>query len=185
MAKQFVEDPAGRQRLAFEEVTDERGTEVLLVEDWVEPGGDVPPHVHPHQEERFLVLDGEVTFTVGRRRRRARSGQTVVVPPGTRHAFRNAGTETAHMRVRPARDLQGFLEETARLGREGHIARLGPLRVPGRPSSVPAVARLLRRYRENTVILMPPPLVQRLMLDPLARLAERRPAAPPRSAPDA
>ena len=175
MTQQLVEDPVGRQRLSFTLVEDENGTDVLLVEDWVEPGGDVPPHVHPEQEERFLLLSGEMEFTLGRERRRLGPGQSVVVPPGTRHAFRNVGSGEAHMRVRvrPALDLQEFLEATAALGREGHIARLGPLRVPRRPSSIPRVARMLRRHRDNTVILMPPPLVQRLALDPLARLTER------------
>jgi quercetin dioxygenase-like cupin family protein len=175
MSKVFVEDPVGRQRLSFEQVEDENGTEVLLVEDWVGPGGDVPPHVHPEQEERFLILTGEIEFIVGRERRRLGPGQTIVVPPGKRHAFRNVGAGETHMRVRvrPARDLQEFLEASAALGREGHIARFGPLRVPKRPSSVVRVAQMLRRHRENTVILMPPPLVQRVALDPLARLAER------------
>jgi quercetin dioxygenase-like cupin family protein len=176
MARELIEDPVGRQRLRFERVHDENGTDVLLIEDWVDPGGGVPPHIHPDQEERFLVLEGEVTFTLGRSKRRAGPGQTVVVPPNTRHAFQNSGSETAHMRVRarPSHDLEDFLTETAALGREGHIGRLGQLRFPRRPSSVPRLASFLRRYRAHTVILMPPPLVQRVAMDPLARLAERR-----------
>ena len=176
LTRQTVEDPVGRQRLSFEAVEDENGTEVLLVEDWVEPGGDVPPHLHPEQEERFLVLEGEVTFTIGREKKRLLAGGTAIVPPGTRHAFRNTGDTTAHMRVRvrPARDLEDFLSDTAALGRDGYMTRLGRLRLPKRPGGLVKMAQLARRYRENTVILTPPLLVQRILGDPIARLAERR-----------
>ena len=172
-----IEDSVGRQRLTFERITDERGTDVLLVEDWVEPGGDVPPHLHPEQEERFLVLDGQVEFTLGREKRVVGPGGTVVVPPKTRHAFRNTGTETAHMRVRvrPARDLEAFLTDTAALGSEGYMTRVGTLRLPRRPGGMLKMAQLALRYRENTVILMPPLFVQRLLGDPLARLADAKP----------
>jgi quercetin dioxygenase-like cupin family protein len=171
-----VEDPVGRQRLAFEQVEDEHGDQVLLVEVWVDPGGDVPPHIHPHVEERFLVLDGEVTFTAGRGKRRATAGETVVVPKGTRHAFRNTGTTEAHMRVRvrPPGDLEEYLTAVAALGSEGHVARLGPLRVPRGLAGIVRSAEVLRRGREHTLVLMPPPVVQRLLMDPLARRAAKR-----------
>jgi hypothetical protein len=71
----------------------------------------------------------------------------------------------------PAADLESFLTETARLAREGHIMRIGPLRGPGSLRGLPQVARLLRDHRENTVILNPPPFVQRLLLDRLANRA--------------
>jgi hypothetical protein len=72
----------------------------------------------------------------------------------------------------PPADLESFLTETARLARAGHIMRIGPLRGPGSLRGLPEVARLLRDHRENTVILNPPPLVQRLVLDRLAKRAE-------------
>jgi hypothetical protein len=73
----------------------------------------------------------------------------------------------------PAADLREFLETTAQLGREGHIRRIGPLRGPGGIRGLPRLAAMLERHSENTVILMPPPLVQRLALFPLARFADR------------
>jgi hypothetical protein len=33
---------------------------------------------------------------------------------------------------------------------------------------------MLRHYRDDVLILRPPPIVQRLLLDPLARVGERR-----------
>jgi quercetin dioxygenase-like cupin family protein len=164
------DDPIGRQRLAFER-SSEGGTEVLLVETWVDPGGGVPPHIHPTFAEVFEVFDGEVTFTAGRKKVVKRAGESITVPPGTRHAYANRGNATAHMRctAKPPMDLEEFLVTTARLGREGHIFRLGPVRGPRTLRGLPEVAGMLKRHRENTVILNPPPLVQRLVLDRIAR----------------
>jgi quercetin dioxygenase-like cupin family protein len=175
MTQQSVEDPVGRQRLAFTRGRDEDGTETVLVECWVDPGGGVPPHIHPHQTEIFDVVEGEMTFTAGRGKKRVPAGDSITVPPGTRHAYENKSDATAYMRctARPAADLEDFLTTTARLAREGHVRRIGPLRGPGSLRGLPQVAALLKDHRENTLILMPPPLVQRIFFDPLARFAKR------------
>ena len=176
MADAETYDPIARARYSFRTETGTDGTEIQHVEAWVEPGGGVPPHIHPNYEERFEVLEGEMTFTVGREKRRAGAGEVAVVPPGTRHAFANRSARTAHMRVRarPASDLREFLEDIAALGRAGYIARLGPLQLPRTPRAALQLSLLLREYRPQTLILMPPPLLQRLLMNPLARLAERR-----------
>ncbi|HUK97528.1 MAG TPA: cupin domain-containing protein [Gaiellaceae bacterium] len=57
----------------------------------------VDPHTHDDHTDSFLVLDGEVEFTVGDETIRAGPGTLVAAPPGSRHGFRSAG--------RPARVL--------------------------------------------------------------------------------
>jgi quercetin dioxygenase-like cupin family protein len=117
--QQLVEDPVLRQRYRFERTTDPDGGEVLRVELWVDPGGGVTPHVHPTMEERFEVLSGQPRFLAGRSWRVAPPGETVVVPPGVRHAYRNGGDGVAHIvcEARPPQSLQQFLEEAAALNR--------------------------------------------------------------------
>src|SRR3984893_12650616 len=89
---EFTEDPVLRMRSRFWRTAD--GTaEVLHVETWVDPGGGVTPHVHPAMEERFEVLEGRPEFLKERSWKEARHGDTVLVPPGTRHAFRNRSGE--------------------------------------------------------------------------------------------
>ena len=167
----ITDDPLGRQRLAFEWESDE----VLHVLAWVRPGGGVPPHIHPHQDELFMVLEGEVRFTLGRRKELRVAGESILVPAGVRHAYRNTGPTLARMRTRvtPGLDLQEFLETVARLGRERHLVRVGRLRAPGGLRSLPHVAAMMQKHRANTRILNPPPLFQRLLLDPLASRAAR------------
>lgn len=176
MTQQVIEDPLGRQRFSFSRTTDEDGGEVLLVEFWVEPGGGVPPHIHPSVEERFKVHSGHPSFLAGRKWKTAGPGETVVVPAGVRHAYRNRGNETAHVvcEARPPSTLQEFLEETAALARAGKLMRPG---FPKGPRALLEAAAMVHRHRDMVVLLfptMPPPPVQRLLLPPLARLAERR-----------
>jgi quercetin dioxygenase-like cupin family protein len=168
MAQSLVEDPVRRQRYRFS-----RQGEVLRAEVWADPGGDVPAHFHPIQEERFEVLAGEVRFRVGRRAERAGPGSRVVAPPGVRHSFKNTGGTEAHLlvEVEPALGLQQFLEEAATLARAGKYTRHG---MPKGLGAALELAELIDRHREVTVMAFPPPAVQRVMISPLARLERRR-----------
>ncbi len=144
---------------------------------WVEPGGGVPPHVHPRMEERFTVVEGRMEFLAGRRWARADAGETVVVPPGTRHAYRNGGDVVAYTRcvaTPPDPGLEGFLTEAAALGRAGRMTRSG---VPKGIKGLLAGAVLIDHYRKMVVMgfpPLPPPAIQRVVIPPLARFAERR-----------
>jgi quercetin dioxygenase-like cupin family protein len=176
-------DPVLRQRLRFRRTLDPDGGEVLDVEAWVDPGGGVTPHVHPAMEERFEVLSGRPSFLSGRTWRTAVPGDTVVVPPGLRHAYRNRSDETVHMvcHVRPPSTLQEFLESVAALGRAGKLTTAA---VPSSFGALLEAAALAQRHAEMVTLLfppMPPPRFQRLLLPVLARLGEhlRRDAAHP------
>jgi quercetin dioxygenase-like cupin family protein len=174
MSERVVEDPVLRQRYVFRRVAAQEGAEVLQVEIWADPGGGVVPHIHPNFEESFEVFSGEVTFTVGREKRKATAGDKVVVPPGTRHNYKNTGRGEAHLQAEarpPLPDLQRFLEDAAALGRAGKYTRQA---LPKSFSGLLQLAVMARHYRDSTLILMPPPFVQRLLLYPLASLGERR-----------
>jgi quercetin dioxygenase-like cupin family protein len=176
VAQDMVEDPALRQRLRFSRTRDEDGGEVLNVEMWVEPGGGVPPHIHPAMEERFDVLAGRPSFLAGKEWRTAAPGETVVAPPGVRHAYRNTGDEAAHVvcHARPPSSLQEFLEDAAALGRAGKLTHRG---LPKSFGALLQAAVMVHHYRDMVVLgfpPLPPPAIQRLVIPPLARLGERR-----------
>jgi quercetin dioxygenase-like cupin family protein len=172
----WTHDPVARQRYRFRRETNEDGGEVLHVEGWVDPGGAVPPHVHPAHEERFHVIEGELEITAGRKKVRTGPGESVVAPVGIRHAFRNRGSVPAHMRVEvePPMELQESIEDFAALGREGYMTRVGPAVFPKGLGGLIRAAMLLERYRDTTLVLSPPRFVQRLLIPRLARLGERR-----------
>jgi quercetin dioxygenase-like cupin family protein len=174
----MIEDPVLRQRYSFETGTDDDGGEVLHVEIWVDPGGGVTPHVHPAMEERFHVLAGRPSFLAGRQWREAAPGDTVVVPAGLRHAYRNESGEVAHLRcaARPPSTLREFLEEVAALSQSGMISRHG---LPKSPRALVRAIAMAERHREMAVLgfpPMPPAFVQRLLFPPLARLGRGRTA---------
>jgi quercetin dioxygenase-like cupin family protein len=175
MGDEPITDPVLRQRLSFRRRSDEQG-EVLEVDTWVEPGGGVTPHVHPAMEERFTVLEGRASFLAGREWSEASAGETVVVPAGTRHAYRNDSDESAHIvcEARPPSTLQEFLTDTVAMSRAGKITRRG---IPRGLDGLLAGAALAHGYRDMVVLgfpPLPPAPVQRLLFPPLARLAERR-----------
>ena len=141
----------------------------LVVDVWLEPGGGLPPHHHPRQEERWSVVEGVAGFRSGEHERlvRPEDGE-VVVPRNTVHGISSASEEIAHLRCRasPALRLQQFLEESAEAAREGMFTR------GGRPRGLKGArwaAGFVKRYRDETVFASPPPFVQNLLVAVLAR----------------
>jgi quercetin dioxygenase-like cupin family protein len=163
-----IVDPVRRQRIAFSPQGD-----VLRADVWTEPGGDVPPHYHPSQTERFDLVSGEVEFNVGGTRRRPKPGERLTAEPGVVHAFKNVGSTEALVRIEaePALSLQAFLEEAAALARAGKYSQRG---VPRGLRAAAELADLMERYADVTVMASPPRAVQRLLLAPLARFAPDR-----------
>jgi quercetin dioxygenase-like cupin family protein len=177
MESQIVEDPVFRHRLRFTYGTEPDGQAAVYVEMWIEPGGGVPPHVHPAMTERFSVLDGRAEFLAGRSWTGAGPGETVVVPAGTRHAYRNRGVVVAHVRcvaTPPDPALEGFLTDAAAMARAGRLTKQG---VPKGVTGMLQAAVMLDAYGAMVELGFPPappPAIRRLLVPPLARLAGRR-----------
>jgi quercetin dioxygenase-like cupin family protein len=175
VAERVVEDPVLAQRYIFRRIAADAG-EVLQVDTWVEPGGGVVvPHLHPAFEERFNVLEGEVTFLVGRKRVLAGPGEKAIVAPGVRHGYHNAGEKQAHLICEvnhpQADQLQRFLEDAAGLNRTGSFTKRG---IPTSFGALLQGAVLIHHYREMVVFTGPPRLLQWPVALPLVRLGERR-----------
>jgi quercetin dioxygenase-like cupin family protein len=157
-------DPVHRARYSFQP-----DGENLIVDAWLEPGGALPPHLHPNQEERWSVLEGEVRFQLGRAKRvlRPEDGE-VVVRPGTKHGLTSSSDREAHLRcyVVPARKLQSFLEDSAAAAREGLFLRGG---IPKNLRGARWAARTLKQHRDDVVMTFPPRFVQSAMIALLGR----------------
>ena len=88
----------------------------LFLELTVPPGGGPPPHTDP-SEELFYVLEGEFEFVSagakGLAARPLQVGESVCVPQGAPHAYRNVGTQPGRLLVFfPENErMQGFFEE--------------------------------------------------------------------------
>ena len=159
-----IRDSVSRVRYSFEPEGED-----LNVYTWLEPGGGLPAHFHPRQEEHWSVLEGEVRFQLGDEKRVIGPEDGVmVVMPGVRHGLWSVTDREArlHTLVRPALGLQAFLEESAAAAREGLFTSRG---LPRGVRGARWAAGFLKRYRDETVMVSPPQPVQRLLIALLAR----------------
>ena len=73
------------------------GTHAVF-EDVVQPGVGPGRHIHHHQDETFLFLEGTFHVEIGGVRHEVSPGDVAFVPRGTVHAFRNVGDTVGVLR---------------------------------------------------------------------------------------
>ena len=164
-----MENPITGERVTFLKTSAETGGELLLIETTVAPDGFVAAeHIHPHQSERFEVLEGEVEFRLDGEAVVAGKGDVVMVEPGAAHRFRNVGEGEVRFltEVRPALAFEEFLETMFGLAADGKTSGSGmpnPFRL----------AVIMDRHFGLVRLPFPPAWVQRIGLvlaSPLGRL---------------
>jgi mannose-6-phosphate isomerase-like protein (cupin superfamily) len=169
-AGQIIENPVSGERITFLRTSADTNGELLAIELELTPDGHVPGmHVHPHQQERFEVLAGRMTFRMGRKKITAGPGEVVVVPAGKAHKFANGGDTKAVCRVEvtPALDMEVLFETTCALAEEGKVLK------SGMPKPV-HLALFVHRFRNEVEAPFPPAWLQRASLKPLAFIGRLR-----------
>jgi quercetin dioxygenase-like cupin family protein len=124
------------------------GGAFALLEALVPPGGGPPPHIHHAEDETFVILEGEITFTTESGTIAAPAGTVVHVPKGTAHSYATVGSS-------PVRML--FLYVPA--GMEGMFNEIGTPAQPGvatPPASPEDVAKLLAVASKYHFSVLPP-----------------------------
>jgi mannose-6-phosphate isomerase-like protein (cupin superfamily) len=97
-----------------------------------------PTHVHEHEDEVFIVLDGEITLDLaGQRLTRGPMG-TAFVPRGTPHSFITGAQGARCFTVLTPGGFEGFFAEMARGGFQ-------------LPQDMAAVAEIAARYGSHIV----------------------------------
>jgi quercetin dioxygenase-like cupin family protein len=76
-------------------------------------GSGAQAHVHPAEDEVFIVLSGEVELTISGRRFRRGPGEPAFIPRGTEHAFR-ALTQARVLAILTRQSLEAPLTERVR-----------------------------------------------------------------------
>ena len=71
-------------------------SQLCVFEQWVAPGAGAPTHRHP-VEEVLSVCEGEAEMWIDDARIIVPAGQSLIVPAGHSHGFRNCGTATLHI----------------------------------------------------------------------------------------
>ena len=70
--------------------------QLCIFEQWVAPGIGAPTHSHP-VEEVLTVRVGEAEMWIDEQRVIVSAGQSLIVPAGRKHGFRNSGNLTLHL----------------------------------------------------------------------------------------
>ena len=70
--------------------------QLCIFEQWIAPGSGAPTHSHP-VEEVLTVLAGEAEMWLHDLRAIVTAGQSLLIPAGRSHGFRNSGTVTLHL----------------------------------------------------------------------------------------
>ena len=71
-------------------------TQLCMFEQWVAPGNGAPTHSHP-VEEVLTVREGEAEMWIDQEKIIVTAGQSLIVPAGRLHGFRNSGAVTLHL----------------------------------------------------------------------------------------
>ena len=161
-------NPATGESITFT-ATAQDGDEDVVRFNWRSaPGGAITEHLHPHQEERFMIAAGEAHFTLDGAQRIVGPGETIVVPIGVRHSESNRGSVAIEGVVerRPALQSQQMHEAFGGLAAEGKTTSRG---APKNPLQLGAT---LWHFRNENRVTSPPAWLQNLILPPLSALAK-------------
>lgn len=167
-----IHSPQTGESITFLSTAESSNGELFRAEAVAQPGPYVvAPHIHPRQEERFIILEGLYGWQIGRERGVSGPGSTLVCPPRTPHSHRNAGSVPMRFLYEHRPALVGaeiFFETLFGLSRDGKLRPSGDL---------PFLQGALLLAEEAGDFLRPasPPMwVQNLVLGPLAKIARSR-----------
>ena len=80
----------------------------------IRPGGSIPEHYHPDIEHEQYVLRGRYKVGIGDRVHDVKAGDSIYIPPGTRHWYKNTGkTDAEFLCIVPKKDTYNsiYVEE--------------------------------------------------------------------------
>jgi quercetin dioxygenase-like cupin family protein len=152
----YTIDNGHGEKLTFVKIVNEGNKEYVEVENYINPGGGPPMHVHHRQTEALTVVQGRLaTQIAGQETKFHEAGATATFLAGVPHKFWNAGTEPLICKgyVTPADNIVYFLSEIYRSARESKT---------GRPGTFDS-AYLLSRYKTEFDIVEIPAFVRKVI----------------------
>jgi quercetin dioxygenase-like cupin family protein len=129
---------------------EETGGAFSLTDNLTRRGNGSPVHVHDHEDETLLVLEGELQVFVGEEEHTAGPGTVAVLPRRLRHAY---VVTSATARFLTLHAPAGFEQFAAEVGETARTLTMPP--PPAGPPDVAALAQVAARH--GITILAPPP----------------------------
>jgi mannose-6-phosphate isomerase-like protein (cupin superfamily) len=166
-----IESPQTGERLIFRSTADSSNGDLFQAELIMQPGSYVvKSHIHPIQEERFVVLEGRFGWEIGKERGVAEPGETLACPVRVPHSQWNAGDGPLRIYYehRPAlTSAEIFFETYFGLSRDGKLTKKGDIKPLQASVLLPVVGDFLRPTS-------PPLWVQDPLFKALAPIARAR-----------
>jgi quercetin dioxygenase-like cupin family protein len=161
-------NPATGEWIEFTTTAEDSDGQLLRFSWRSVPGGMITEHIHPSQEERFIITVGDARFTIDGEEVMAKAGETIIVPAGVRHSEGNSGLFDieAVVELRPALRSKEFHEAVAGLVADGRTTARGAPRNPLR------LGATFWHFRHESRVTAPSIAVQNLMLPVLSALAK-------------
>ena len=93
--------------------SDNEGQLAVFEQTGYTPMGGPPLHIHPYQDEMFIVHEGNYLFQCGDEKFELTAGDTIFLPRGLPHAFIQL-TEKGRLTViyQPAGKMEAFFKKT-------------------------------------------------------------------------
>ncbi len=160
----IIENPITGEKMEFLQTSEDTDGSLLQLILTVQPHGFVAaPHIHPIQEERFMVKTGTLRLRVGADEGLLNPGEERLVPRGTPHVWWNGGTDEmkALVEFRPALQTEDFFSALFALARAGKTNRMG---VP----NLLQLAVINRKYPHEIYLAKPSITVQKLLFRSIA-----------------
>jgi len=170
---QRISNPVNRQMIEFVTTAKDSNGEMLeMISTWQPHSPKPVEHYHPHQEEIFTVLEGELTVKVSGRQYILTKGESIKMNASTVHAMWNdsASPAVANWKVFPAGKTEHFLETGMEMAAEGRLNS-------NRFSGIVRGLLLARKYRSEFRLHRPSYLIQTilfLLLAPLSFFTAKR-----------
>lgn len=165
---QSIENTITGETITWLETAKDSQGKLLRFDFLVRAKGALPVrHLHPRQEETFVMTRGILKVEIDGQTHQLRAGEQITIPKGAPHQWWNEGDEAAQLTVTftPALNTETFLEQFFGLCNSGKTSADG----------TPGFLQLMAMVNEYELYVAGPPLpIQKIMgvlLGGLARLA--------------
>lgn len=128
---------------------DDTGGQFSLIDARIRGGFEPPPHTHQHEDEAFVVLEGQMIFTVGDKTLVAGPGDLVFMPRGVQHGFQLGTPEARALIWMTPAGLEAAFRD---LSEPAEALTLPPV-----PVGPPDIPRLLAIFHAHGIAFAPPP----------------------------
>lgn len=107
-------------------------------------GLEPPPHTHTKEDEAFLILDGEVVYTVGHQSFQAKQGDVMFLPKNIQHSFKIQSEKLETLILLTPGGLENYFIEMSKPAEE--------LQLPPLPQGPPDIQKLVATASKYGVV---------------------------------